>query len=363
VSQLASFASPASAVERTIARADTNASMARPRRDAEPDSAGPAGESEPELFFGMWTCDPATKRLFRLVERAARSDAPILVRGETGSGKERVAEAIHRLSRRAKGPFRAINCAAMPPALLESELFGHVKGAFTGAVRDTPGLFESAHEGTLFLDEVAEMPLEVQAKMLRVVESGELTPVGGRVSRRADVRLVAATHKAMRKEVELGRFRADLMYRLRVIPLFLPPLRDRGDDVILVADKTIAAMNAKSERRIERIAPAAAAVLRAHDWPGNVRELKNVLAFAYVMGDGPTLLPGDLPPEIGATAKPTVDGSAPSVPAGGRLGEDERIARALEKAGGNRTRAAKALGMSRVTLWRRLKQLGIDVDT
>ncbi len=314
------------------------------------------GGTEAELFHGMWTQDAATKRLFRLVERAARSEASVLVRGETGSGKERVAEALHRLSRRASGPFRAVNCAAMPQALLESELFGHVKGAFTGAVRDAEGLFASADGGTLFLDEVAEMPLEVQAKMLRVVESGEFTPVGGREARRADVRIVTATHRPLRQEVEQGRFRADLMYRLRVIPLFLPPLRERGDDVILLATRLIAIMNRSSERQVATLAEGAMAALRAHDWPGNVRELKNVLAFAYVMGDGPVLVTTDLPPEIsGALA--TARSEPTSV--GPRSSEAERIRRALDRAAGSRTRAAKVLGVSRVTLWRRMKELGL----
>jgi DNA-binding NtrC family response regulator len=320
-------------------------------------SAEPAAD-EVELFHGMWTADPATRRLFRLVERAARSDATVLVRGETGSGKERVAEALHRLSRRAAGPYRAINCAAMPQALLESELFGHVKGAFTGAVRDREGLFASADGGTLFLDEVAEMPLEVQAKMLRVLETGEFTPVGGRDPLRADVRIVAATHRALRREAEAGRFRADLMYRLRVIPLFLPPLRDRGDDVVLLARKLTEAMNGANERQITGIAPAAADALRRHDWPGNVRELKNALAFAYVVGEGPTLVEADLPPEISG-APPTVQ-TRSTERLDRRPTEVERILAALDRAAGSRTRAAQILGWSRVTLWRRMRELGID---
>jgi DNA-binding NtrC family response regulator len=316
------------------------------------------GSVDVELFHGMWTQDAATKHLFRLVERAARSEATILVRGETGSGKERVAEALHRCSARARGPFRALNCAAMPQALLESELFGHVKGAFTGAVRDTEGLFASAHQGTLFLDEVAEMPLEVQAKMLRVLETGEFTPVGGRDAKRADVRIVAATHRALRKEVEEGRFRADLMYRLRVIPLFLPPLRARGDDVVLLATKLTEVMNERGQRQVLAISEGARAALKGHDWPGNVRELKNALAFAYVMGDGPILLATDLPPELSGAPLAAI-AQQPTAP---RSTEAERLLLALDRAAGNRTRAARALGMSRVTLWRRMKELGLADD-
>ncbi len=309
-----------------------------------------------EQFHGMWTQDAATKRLFRLVERAARSEATVLVRGETGSGKERVAEALHRLSRRHNGAFRALNCAAMPQALLESELFGHVKGAFTGALRDTDGLFASAHGGTLFLDEVAEMPLDVQAKMLRVLETGEYTPVGGREARRADVRIVAATHRALRQEVEAGTFRADLMYRLRVIPLFLPPLRERGEDVILLATKLIETMNESNERQVLTISACAAGALRRHEWPGNVRELKNALAFAYVMGDGRVLVETDLPPELSG-GRPT--DTVVAAPEPRRSPEIERIRRAVQQAAGNRARAAKSLGMSRVTLWRKMKELGL----
>jgi len=188
------------------------------------DEAG-AHTDEPVLFHGIWSHTPAMGEVFRVVERVALDDASVVVRGESGTGKELVAHAIHALSRRSKGPFRAINCAALPPTLLESELFGHVRGAFTGATSDSPGHFQLAHRGTLFLDEVADMPLDLQAKLLRVLETRTVLPVGGRQPVPVDVRIVSATHRALRKEVELGRFRADLMYRLRVIPIFLPALR------------------------------------------------------------------------------------------------------------------------------------------
>ena len=184
-----------------------------------------------------------------LVEKVAKSDATVLVRGDTGAGKELVAQALHAMSPRARGPFRAINCAAVPQALLESELFGHAKGAFTGAVRDVPGQFRLADGGTLFLDEVAEMPLDLQSKMLRVLETHEVAWVGERDAVKVDVRIVAATHRPLRREVEAGRFRADLVYRLRVIPIFLPPLRARGDDVILLAEKLVDELNSRGPRR------------------------------------------------------------------------------------------------------------------
>ncbi|MGZ3473508.1 MAG: sigma-54 interaction domain-containing protein [Polyangiales bacterium] len=313
-----------------------------------------------ELFHGMWSADAGMKRVFRIVEKVARADANVLVRGDTGAGKELVAHAIHELSPRAKGPFRAINCAAMPASLLESELFGHVRGAFTGAVRDNPGHFRAAHGGTLFLDEVAELPLELQAKLLRVLESHEVMPIGGREAVKVDVRVVAATHRGLRAQVEAGQFRADLMYRLRVIPIFLPPLRARGEDVILLADRFVEQLNARASRKIARISPGAKRILSRYDWPGNVRELRNVLEYAFAIGEGPVLVESDLPPEI---ATPGIEAAAPAVnaplPQAGSP-EAARILRALERAAGNRARAAKSLGISRITLWRRMKELGLE---
>jgi DNA-binding NtrC family response regulator len=322
-------------------------------------------DDAPVQFQGMWTRSPAMKRVFLVLEKAARGDASILVRGETGTGKELVAAAVHALSPRSRGPFRAINCAALPPSLLESELFGHVRGAFTGAVRDNPGFFRAAAGGTLFLDEVAEMPLELQAKLLRVLETKTVIPVGGRDPVSVDVRVVAATHTGLRKAVEEGRFRADLMYRLRVVPIFLPALRERRGDVMLLTQKMIEELNGRGGREVARVAPGARAILEAYAWPGNVRELRNVLEYAYVIGEGPVLVPSDLPPELsdpdaaGDSAANVVVNVPPPV------GEQDppevaKIRRALERAGGSRERAARMLGMSRVTLWRRMKQLGIE---
>lgn len=314
----------------------------------------------PECFHGMWSQDPAMKHVFRLVERVARSEASVLVRGETGTGKELVAQAIHALSRRSAGPFRAINCAALPATLLESELFGHVRGAFTGAVRDTPGHFEAARGGTIFLDEVAEIPLELQAKLLRVVQTHTVIPVGGREPVPVDVRIVTATHRALREEVRAGRFRADLMYRLRVVPIFLPPLRARRGDVPLLTRRFVASMNERGGRVIEHVADEAMQALEAYSWPGNVRELMNVLEYAYAVGDGPVLVSADLPLEVLDPAS-TLAESVPQInaPPDTETPEAQRIRRALERAAGNRTRAAHTLGVSRTTLWRRMKELGL----
>ncbi len=323
-------------------------------------------DQEPILFEGMWSVDAAMKELFVIVEKVAASDASVLVRGETGSGKELVAHALHRRSPRAAGPFRAISCAAVPQSLLESELFGHAKGAFTGAVRDAPGHFRLADGGTLFLDEVAEMPLDVQAKMLRVLETRQITPVGGREPIAVDVRIVAATHRPLRREVEAGRFRADLMYRLRVIPLFLPPLRARRGDVMLLAEQFLAELNAKSVRQIATISAGARAALERHLWPGNVRELRNALEYAHVIGDGAELTERCLPPDLTDAAASTSEDPAltsqlPALQAPVKAAPaTARILRALERASGNRERAAQSLGISRVTLWRRMKELGLE---
>jgi transcriptional regulator with PAS, ATPase and Fis domain len=312
----------------------------------------------------MLTRDPAMKQVFHVLRRAARRDVPVLVRGETGSGKELVARAIHDLSPRTRGPYKAINCAALPPSLLESELFGHVKGSFTGATRDHAGIFRATDKGTLFLDEIAEMPVELQAKLLRVLETRTVIPVGGSEAVPVNVRIVAATHQSLRRAVERGTFRADLMYRLRVVPLFLPPLRARRGDVALLARHLVDELNGAGERHVTRIAPGALAALERYPWPGNVRELRNALEYAFVIGEGATLTEADLPPEI-TQSEASEEAEAPIAPADfpsapGATPEVQRIQRALARAGGNRTKAAKILGVSRVTLWRRLRELGID---
>jgi transcriptional regulator with PAS, ATPase and Fis domain len=286
-----------------------------------------------------------------------------LVRGETGTGKELVAQAIHRLSDRKDGPLRVINCAALPANLLESELFGHLKGAFTGALRDTPGHVQLADHGTLFLDEVAELPLELQAKLLRMLETRTVIPVGGRDPIAVDVRVISATHRALRQEVEAGRFRADLMYRLRVIPVFLPPLRARPGDIEVLTQRFVDEQNARGKRRVDTVAPAALAALEHHDWPGNVRELRNTLEYAFAIGEGPELVAADLPPELvepGLDAEPMrASAEVRPTPTSEAAPEARRIAAALTRTAGNRDQAAKLLGLSRVTLWRRMRQHGL----
>ncbi len=325
----------------------------------------PDADSEERVgLHGILTRDATMKRMLRDVRKVARSDVSVLVRGETGSGKELVARAVHLESERASGPFRAINCAALPAHLLESELFGHVRGAFTGAVRDAEGHVRLASGGTLFLDEVAEIPLELQAKLLRVLQDRVVLPLGGREPIPVDVRFVAATHRALREEVAAGRFRADLMYRLRVVPIFLPALRQHPDDIPLLAEHFVEQKNKHtSERHIDHISDEAIAALCAYDFPGNVRELQNAIEYAFVMGEGSTLREADLPPEFrGEEPANRPMNSPPPAVANAQSAEARRILRALERAAGNRARAAKSLGMSRVTLWRKLKALGLDAE-
>lgn len=328
--------------------------------------AGALG-AEPMLFHGMWTRDAKMKRMFQIIERAAADDVTVLVRGETGAGKELVAHALHARSSRAQGRFQAINCAALPATLLESELFGHVKGAFTGAQRDTIGHIQLAHGGTLFLDEVAEVPLELQAKLLRVIETRSVIPLGAREPIQVDVRIVAATHRALRAEVEAGRFRADLMYRLRVIPIYLPPLRERVLDVSLLVEKLIEELNARGRRQVETISAGALHALESHDWPGNVRELRNALQYAYVIGEGPVLEPTDLPPELAEVDEGGEDGGSAGDAGAADVAdptsssaEARRITQALGRTRGHKAQAARLLGISRITLWRRMRELGME---
>ncbi len=320
-------------------------------------TGGALGEGACERW-GMLTRSPTMKALFRDLAKVARRDVTVLVRGESGAGKELVAHAIHLASKRSKGPFRAINCAALPPTLLESELFGHVRGAFTGAVRDNPGHFRAADGGTLFLDEIGELPLELQAKLLRVLQERSVIPVGGRDPVPVDVRIVSATHRSLREEVAAGRFRADLMYRLRVVPLFLPPLRARREDVAPLVERFLARL-ADDERRVEHVSAGALRLLESYDWPGNVRELQNVVEHAFVMGDGPVLLESDLPPELRGEESSAARANVPP-PMNAKTPEEQRILRALERAGGHRGRAAASLGMSRSTLWRKIRAYGLD---
>ncbi|MBK8814843.1 MAG: sigma 54-interacting transcriptional regulator [Methylococcaceae bacterium] len=312
--------------------------------------------SKRQNFHGILSRSPAMKDVFQIIQNAAETEATVLVRGESGSGKELVAQAIHKLSARRHAPFLAINCAALSSNLLESELFGHVRGAFTGAVKDHSGLFQRANGGTLFLDEVAELPLELQAKLLRVLQERNYIPVGGSRSIQVDVRIVAATHRSLREEVKNGQFREDLMYRLRVVPIFLPPLRDRREDISLLIWHFIEMHNDSRVRVIEKIDPDAMKVLLDYRWPGNIRELHNVVEYAFAVGRGSTLRLSELPPEF---REPRVDNlqkiPRKQIQTMNPADEAAAIRKALEQSEGQVSIAANLLGMSRATFWRKRK--------
>lgn len=303
--------------------------------------------------YGLVSNAPEMFKVFELIRRVSQTDIPVLIRGDSGTGKELVARAIHGESPRKNAPFVAINCATLSGGLLESELFGHVKGAFTGAFRDHVGVFERARGGTLFLDEIAELPFELQAKMLRVLETGEFTPVGGEKSLRADVRIVTATHKALREEVKNGKFRQDLLYRLRVVPIFLPNLQARKSDIPLIVQQILKQQFAAEST--PSISAEAMQYLTQYDWPGNVRELKNAIYYALVMFDGKAIQPSDLPPEI-CTQQPTPSALAlPTKPR--KKASMQTVMDEIKACNGNLTQAAQKLGIGRTTLWRYLKKV------
>jgi len=305
--------------------------------------------------------------VFKVIAKIAQSPSTVLVLGESGTGKELVAYEIHRQSKRVGKPFVKINCAAIPATLIESELFGFEKGAFTGAVASKPGKFELAHEGTLFLDEVAEMPLEMQVKLLRILQEQEFERVGGVNSIKVDVRIITATNKDLEAEVKLGRFREDLFYRLNVVPIHLPPLRDRREDIDLLVKYFLAQFNEKLKKSITGITPETLGALRAHAWPGNIRQLENVLERMMLMCEGMVLTVDDLPEEFsGFIARNTseMDETAPSslkqiVRKQTQSLERELIEKALEETGGNVTHTAEKLGLSRKGLQLKMKELGL----
>jgi DNA-binding NtrC family response regulator len=299
------------------------------------------------------------QRLCEQVRLIAPTRATVLIQGESGTGKEVLARAIHLSGPRAKKPFVAVHCAALPENLLESELFGHEKGAFTGAIQRRPGRFETADGGTLFLDEVGEIPLSMQVKLLRVLEEREVTRVGGSQSFKVDVRIIAATNRDLTEEVAEGRFREDLYYRLKVVSFDLPPLRHRRPDIPLLVRHFLEQFAQEHGRPIPRVTKGAMDRLMAHNWPGNIRELRNALENSLVFLRGDEIDIHDLPPQF--REEPTVTQTL-AFPVGMKLDELETkyLKQTLQMTDGNRTRAAEILGISRRTLQRRLKELGLE---
>jgi transcriptional regulator with PAS, ATPase and Fis domain len=324
----------------------------------------------------------AIAHVLETARKASASTSTVLIRGESGTGKELLARVIQRNSQRHSGPFVSVNCAALAPSLLESELFGHVRGAFTGAETDKPGRFMAADGGTLFLDEIGDISLETQVKLLRVLQERCFEPVGSDKSVAVDVRLIAATHRNLEEMIAGGTFREDLYYRLNVISITLPPLRDRREDLIELVFCFLKNAVAKSGKRIRQIAPNALVALESHAWPGNIRELENAIERAVVLADGDTVQLSDLPHDVANGASIVVDNarrggrspsrwmddsisSAPVVQttldaSGSRDQERAKLVEALVAADGNKAQAARQLDMPRSTFYSKLKKLGID---
>ncbi|PPE69771.1 sigma-54-dependent Fis family transcriptional regulator [Caldimonas thermodepolymerans] len=310
--------------------------------------------------FGLlWGRSAAMQRVYEQVARVSGTAVTVLITGESGTGKEVVAQTIHELSRRRKKPFLAVNCGAISPQLIESEIFGHEKGAFTGADRLHQGFFERAHGGTLFLDEITEMPLELQVKLLRVLETGTFMRVGSTQSMEADVRVIAATNRVPEQAVQQGKLREDLLYRLNVFPIHLPPLRDRPEDVSLLAEHFLQDI-CKREGENKRFAPQALEKMRSYRWPGNVRELRNVVQRAYVMEEGHVI--GDEWLVFDTPAVQEQRGPYLTVRVGTPLADVERslILATLQHFGGHKEKTAAALGVSLKTLYNRLKEYSQD---
>lgn len=329
------------------------------------DTLGVGASKDAELPAGSLTGivaeSPAMRSVLRDAYRVAQSDATVLLTGESGSGKEVVAQFIHRHSLRRDKPLVPVNCAAIAPTLLASELFGHEKGAFTGAVNKRKGYFREAHEGTLFLDEIGDMPLELQPSLLRATETGRITPVGSDKEAVVDCRLIAASNHDLETDVAEGRFRQDLYYRLNVITIYIPPLRERPEDIPPLA-RLFLNKDSAENRRLSR---AALQTLTSHQWPGNVRELANAMAHVRLLSQTDVILPEHLPPAVRKAAGRTAPESQPTAKQGVETKtleqhEIEAVTAALKQTGGNRTHAAQLLGITRRGLIYKLKRLGLE---
>jgi nitrogen regulation protein NR(I) len=357
-------------IRQVVAKAINTYALAR--RDARPEEPSERGR------FRLVGQSPAIRQIYAVVEKVANTPSTVLISGESGTGKELIARALHENSAREAAPFIKINCAAIPKTLMESELFGYDKGAFTGAVGAKPGRFELAHGGTLFLDEIGEIPVEMQVKLLRVLQESEFERVGGIKTIKVDVRLVTATNRDLLAEVGAGTFREDLFYRLNVVPIHIPPLRERREDIPLLAEHFIAKFNDRLKKEITAITPEAIERLVAYQWPGNIRELENLMERTMLFCEGPEIRVSDLPPEVaGAPAaanaatlppaaapgpeevRPAPESLKEAVRAETERVERELIQRALDATAGNVTQAARKLKISRKSLQTKMKELGL----
>ncbi|MHC1742822.1 MAG: sigma-54 interaction domain-containing protein [Syntrophobacteraceae bacterium] len=316
-------------------------------------------EGEPD-FMGLVGSSRAMHNVFDIIEKAAQSEAPLIIFGETGTGKELVAQAIHRLGKRRDLPFIQLNCAALNESLLESELFGHVKGAFTGAYGHRQGRFEAANGGDIFLDEIGDLPLSIQVKLLRTLETKQVERVGDHRPIGVDVRIITATNRNLEQLVAGGKFREDFYFRINVIPIHLPPLRERPEDIPALADHFIRRLRTKSGKDITGLSAEAMELFTRYRWPGNVRELKGILEYAFVVAEKGPIGPEHLPPQLKTSSHDWKPGGSSRAPAG----QDEKSAliEALIQCQGNQTRAARLLGVNRVTVWHRIRKHGIEID-
>lgn len=298
--------------------------------------------------------------LFELIENVAQTDSPVMIHGDSGSGKELVARAIHEVSHRKNQPFIKVSCAALNENLLESELFGHTKGAYTGAARTRIGRFEAAHGGTIFLDELGDIPLSTQVKLLRVLEEKEIERVGDNIPIFVNVRIVSATNKNLERLITQGLFREDLYFRINVFPLKVPSLEDRREDIPMIVKNFIRHNNAKGEKKILGLTPEAMEKLLTYPWPGNVRELRNAIEYAFILCPRGEIDVQHLPPKI-SQAKNISESTVETTPIYHL--EREKLIRILRQTSGNQSEAARLLGVSRVTVWKRIKKYGINLST
>jgi two-component system, NtrC family, response regulator AtoC len=344
-------------IRQVVAKAMNTYTLAR--RDARPEEPSVRGR------FRLVGQAPAIRQIYGVVEKVASTPSTVLITGESGTGKELIARALHENSARHAGPFIKINCAAIPKTLMESELFGYEKGAFTGAVGAKPGRFELAHGGTLFLDEIGEIPVEMQVKLLRVLQESEFERVGGIKTIKVDVRLVTATNRDLVQDISAGSFREDLYYRLNVVPIHIPPLRERREDIPLLVEHFLAKFNDRLKKQIDAVSADAISRLVSYHWPGNIRELENLMERTMLFCERSEIQVSDLPPEIGglppvsAAASPNAASLKEAVRAETERVERELIQKALDETGGNVTQAARKLKISRKSLQTKMKELGL----
>ncbi len=317
---------------------------------------------EESVFQGMVGRSSQMKHVFELVEKAAQSDFPVFIHGESGTGKELVAQAIHKLSPRAEQPYIQVNCAALNESLLESELFGHVKGAFTGALQHRKGRFEAAHKGDIFLDEIGDLPQAVQIKLLRVLETKTFERVGESSSISVDLRFITATNKNLPELINQGRFREDLYYRINVIPIHVPPLRERKEDIPYLVEFFLKKLSRKNKNEILGVSSEVMRLFMNYSWPGNVRELKSTLEYSYVLAEGDMILPEHLPETFREELQnPVANNETPSNYSNHEKQKQDLI-QALKQSGGNKSQAARILGINRVTVLNRMRKFGIDLQ-